>query len=211
MICISIGREEQLAAVLDAGADLIELRLDLMGREVAALYSRIPKEVRTVVTCRPGGLSDEERSKLLLEAMERGASYVDLELDAPAAYLDPLLEKASAHGCEVIISHHDFERTPEKEDLVRLLKQCYERGAAVAKIAAAASGREDVLNLISLYGLPGRKVVLGMGESGRITRVLAPYLGAEFTFASLGSGQETAPGQLDLDQLKSIYQSIGAP
>lgn len=209
MICISISKEEQLAAALDAGSGLLELRLDLIDRDVAALYSRIPEGVRTVVTFRPGNVSDDLRSRALLEAIELGASFVDLELDAPSAYMGPLMEAASARSCEVIISHHDFDRTPDKEDLVRLLEHCYDRGAGIAKIATTVSGTEDVLKLISLYEYPGKKVVLGMGEPGRITRVLAPYLGAEFTFASPGSGHETAPGQLDHEQLKSIYQSIG--
>jgi len=80
----------------------------------------------------------------------------------------------------------------------------------VAKIATQVGNRQDLLNLLSLYGLPGRKVVLGMGARGRIARVMGPYLGAEFTFASPGSGNETAPGQLSAAQLNAIYKVINA-
>ena len=59
-----------------------------------------------------------------------------------------------------------------------------------------------------MYDLPGKKVVIGMGEMGRITRIMAPYLGAEFTFASPTHGGETAPGQLNYGQLKDLYKVI---
>jgi 3-dehydroquinate dehydratase-1 len=90
------------------------------------------------------------------------------------------------------------------------MDQCYERGGAVAKIATRVQGRQDLLNLLSLYEMPGRKVVLGMGTLGRITRVVGPYLGAEFTFASPGTSDETAPGQLSAEQLIAIYKVINA-
>jgi len=51
-------------------------------------------------------------------------------------------------------------------------------------------------------------VVIGMGEKGRITRVMAPFLGAEFTFASPESGGETAPGQLSVNQLNELFNVI---
>ena len=47
-----------------------------------------------------------------------------------------------------------------------------------------------------------------MGKLGRISRVMGPYLGAEFTFAAPGEGEETAPGQLSYDQLEAIYKVI---
>ena len=56
--------------------------------------------------------------------------------------------------------------------------------------------------------MPGKKVILGMGSRGRITRLLGPYLGAEFTFASTGRNEETAPGQLSVQELIEIYKVI---
>jgi 3-dehydroquinate dehydratase type I len=67
---------------------------------------------------------------------------------------------------------------------------------------------DDLARLVSLYSQPGRKVVIGMGEMGRISRVAARYLGAEFTFVSVEVGSETAPGQLSLAELESIFKLI---
>jgi len=51
-------------------------------------------------------------------------------------------------------------------------------------------------------------VIIGMGEQGVISRIAAPMLGAEFTFAAAGVGQETAPGQISKDKLLSIIRQI---
>ena len=85
---------------------------------------------------------------------------------------------------------------------------CFERGADIAKIATRINGTDDVLNLIALFGLPGQKVILGMGSMGRILRIMGPYLGGVFTFASLEEGKETAPGQLSIKEMNDIYKVI---
>ena len=147
---------------------------------------------------------------MLSEAIEAGASYVDLELDSPDTFLQPMLELAGKSSCDAILSHHDFDATPEKGELEDILDSCYDRGGDVAKIATRVDSREEALRLLSLYGLSGRKVILGMGDEGRITRVAAPLLGGEFTFAAPGRGGETAPGQLDFEQLQTIYSLLGS-
>jgi 3-dehydroquinate dehydratase type I len=106
------------------------------------------------------------------------------------------------------VSYHNFERTPGLEDLESVMIACYEKGAAIAKMATRISGRDDILNLLALYNLPGEKVILGMGPLGKILRVMGPYLGGAFTFASLEKGKETAPGQLSIKEMNEIYKVI---
>ena len=112
-------------------------------------------------------------------------------------------------GTRLIISYHNFEQAPGRNQLEAMLLRCYERGGAIAKIAVQVNHIQDVRNLLSLYDRPGKKVVIGMGDIGRITRVMGSYLGAEFTFASLDKKDETAPGQLSIKQLIDIYKVIG--
>jgi 3-dehydroquinate dehydratase-1 len=211
MICISISDISQLSPVIKGGAELIELRLDLIRVSPKELYAKVPAEVKTVVTCREGEYSEQERIKILNEAIELGASYVDLELESTVRYSDQVIRVAEKQGCQVIFSHHDFMATPSADELKSLLLACYNRGGAVAKIATLVQSEEDVLKLLSLYGHPGRKVILGMGHAGRITRVAAPLLGSEFTFASPSKGEKTAPGQMSAEQLKTIYNIISGP
>jgi 3-dehydroquinate dehydratase-1 len=210
MICISISRVDQVIPVLKSGVKLLEFRLDLMETDTGELFARLPEGIGTVATFRPGTVAEKFRVQKLAEAIRLGADMVDIELEAPRSSVDILREQASMHDCEVIFSHHDFSATPDKKTLEEILKRCYHSGGEIAKIATRVRDRNDVINLLSLYQLPGRKVVLGMGELGRITRVVGPYLGAEFTFASPGEGAETAPGQIGLKQLQEINRLIDA-
>lgn len=210
MICVSISNWQQLEPVLDSGADLLELRLDLIREDPKRIFSCLKDGMRTLMTCRPGVFSESERLQMLKTSMDLGATYVDVELESTDSYLQALIEHARSCQTKVILSYHNFELTPEREELETLMKRCYERGGDLAKIAVQVNGPEDVKRLLNLYNHPGKKVVLGMGKLGRITRVAGPYLGAEFTFAAPGEGAETAPGQLSYNQLKGIYKAIDA-
>jgi len=208
MICVSISRFQQLEQVLDSGAGFLELRLDLIRRDPEGIFALLPEAVKTLVTCRPGVYSESESQQLLKTSMDLGATYVDVELESTDSYLDILAAHARQRGTKLIISYHNFELTPQQEELQVLLKSCYERGGDLAKIAVQVDSTEDVRRLLDLYRLPGKKVILGMGKQGRITRVMGPYLGGEFTFAAPGEGRETAPGQLSYHQLEAIYKVI---
>ena len=208
MICVSIAHMSGLTEAIDSGAELLELRLDLIKEAPSKLFPLLPLTLASIVTCRPGVYSDDERVKLLLEGIKLGADYVDVEIETAPGDLEVLLAAARNSACKVIISYHNFLRTADREDLESLMLACYEKGGEIAKIATMVNAPEDIRNLLSLYDLPGRKVILGMGPQGRITRVMGPYLGAEFTFASSGGGGETAPGQLSVKQLNEIYKVI---
>lgn len=187
---------------------MLELRLDLIGEAPSRLFPLIPAGIMSIVTCRPGVFSEEKRVELLRAGMELGADYVDIEIETNAASLNLLLNAAGEQGTGIIISYHNFERTADRQELESIMLACYEKGGEIAKLATQVNAPEDIRNLISLYDLPGKKVVLGMGNQGRITRVLGPYLGAEFTFASTGSAGQTAPGQLSVKQLQELYKVI---
>ncbi len=208
MICVSIAHMFQVSQAVESGAELIELRLDLINEDPARIYQGIPEQVKTIATYRPGKPDSSQRITWLKSCMELGATYIDIEVESTDSYLNTLTGYARKRGTEVVISYHNFEHTPERMQLESMLLQCYERGGDVAKIAVQVTNIEDVRNLLSLYDLPGRKVVLGMGEQGRISRVVGPYLGAEFTFAIQEKGEETAPGQLTMKQLIDIYKVI---
>ncbi|MDF1575437.1 MAG: type I 3-dehydroquinate dehydratase [Bacteroidales bacterium] len=208
MICASVAHISGLDEAIKSGAGLIELRLDLIKESPSRLFPLMPKNMETIVTCRPGVYSDPERTGLLQAGMKLGADYVDIELESDRGAMEQLIGTAGTTGTRVIISHHDFIRTADREDLESLMKACYEKGAEIAKIATWVNAPEDIRKLLSLYDFPGKKVILGMGPLGRITRVVAPYLGAVFTFASTTEADETAPGQLSIKQLNELYKVI---
>lgn len=81
-------------------------------------------------------------------------------------------------------------------------------GADLVKIATMANCKEDSSRMLSLYSKHKDIIAFCMGEAGMITRITAPFLGAEFTFASLDDASVTAPGQLSLDKMEKIYDIL---
>lgn len=208
MICVSVSHKSGLDKAISSGAGMIELRLDLIKEPPSELFPLIPKNIETIVTCRPGVYGDNERIALLKAGMKLGASYLDIEIETAGGQMELLTSAAREAGTRLIISYHNFKRTADREDLESVMISCFERGAEIAKIATLVNAPEDIRNLLSLFEVPGKKVILGMGPMGRITRVIGPYLGAAFTFASPEEGEETAPGQLSVKQLNEIYKVI---
>ena len=153
--------------------------------------------------------SEQDRVALILDAVEAGFDYADLELNTPD--LDELGSRAKALGGSLVISHHDFEGTPSAEELRETMGQMVERGADVCKIIGTAQSPGDNLTYLSLFGSPRerRLVCFGMGRDGILSRVLSPIAGGEFTYASSHEGGGSAPGQLTLAEMREIYTLMG--
>ena len=208
MICLSIQNKAQLSAIKSREHSYIELRFDLLQESPRQIIPLLDKDLKIIATCRPGNLPEKDRIDILRESIKLGVSFIDIEIEADNITVNSLKQLASENKCEVIVSWHDFNTTPDRAELLTILESCYKKGGDIAKIASMVNHRLDMVNLMSLYSEPGRKVVIGMGEMAGLTRVAAPILGAEFTFASSGRSDETAPGQLTIEELVSIYKTI---
>lgn len=210
MICVSVGRtrhkytiaEHQFLA--DQGVQLVELRLDFIGRSVnlSRLLDKRPCPV--VVTCRrreDGGRwqrSEEERLMLLRGAIAMGVEYVDLEGDIAATI--PRYGQTKR-----IVSHHDFVHTPD--NLADLHRHLAAQEADIVKIATMANTVDDTLRMMDLARnatIP--TIAICMGDIGTPTRILAGRLGAPFTYATISSDRKLAPGQLNWQVMKEQYR-----
>jgi len=189
------------------GADTVELRLDFLSPpptrgQLAALLAGCP--VPAIATCRPqrqGGVFEGEeprRLELLRAAAELGATYVDVELDVrPADWPAP--------PPRVILSEHDFGGCPECLD--RVASEMDASAAAVNKIAFTPAGPEDCFRAFEIARACRKPTLaIAMGESGQMSRILAPKFGLFGTFASLRPGAGSAPGQLTLRQMRRMYR-----
>jgi 3-dehydroquinate dehydratase/shikimate dehydrogenase len=183
-------------------ADLVELRLDSVSDpNVAGALSgrRLP----AIVTCRPvweGGYfrgSEDERRRILREALAQGAEYVDVEWKADFA--DVLAETG---GRRVVLSMHDFDGVPG--DLAARAQAMRATGAEIIKLAVKTARLCDCLPLLDLGAQIGRDgaVVIGMGECGLVTRVLACRFGSRWTYA----GHERQVGQPTPAELLESYR-----
>lgn len=209
MICASIAEKnvEKCIQALDM-VEMAEIRIDLAefnNDEIRSVFSRRKK---TIATCRPGKIREEERVEILKIAIESGATFVDIEYEATPEYKNDLIEFAHSHQCDVIISYHNYDRTPELDELEEIVKNCYTQGADLAKIATHINVNRDNSKILSLYKAPGRLVAIGMGDLGRISRIVAPFLGAEFTYAALSEDEATAPGQISYERLNKFILEI---
>lgn len=209
MLCVSIS-EKNIHTVLDIlkQVEMAEIRIDLIEPSAEELTSIVKAHNNLIATCRKGKLNDEERMVVIKHAIDAGVAYVDIEIDAPAAFTTEMVKYAKQKGCKVILSYHDFEATPDYPELIDIIDDCFVTGADIAKIATYCESQSDAARLMGLYENYDNIVVLGMGEIGKITRVASLLLGAPFTFAALNNDSTTAPGQLSIENLKNIYKLI---
>jgi len=206
MICISIAEKtaEECIKALE-GVELAEIRLDAMDIDASDIEKIFSMPAKLIATYRPGKCNDEKRHMALLKAIDSGASFVDIELEAGEDYRKVLVKHAKSKGCKVIISHHDFKGTPCRAELEKIVNNCFESGADIAKIACKVDSDADNARLLGLLDSGKQIIVIGMGEKGRITRLAAPLLGSPFTFAAPERGKETAEGQMTADEMKKVY------
>ncbi len=202
------------------GADLVEIRADGLvktgSKEVGELLKSVRKatDLPLILTNRvldEGGAfqdSEEERLSILEENMHL-ADAVDIELSTEKKKRDKLVEKAKNLGIPVIISAHDFEKTPEEADMIKTIAEEFRAGASVAKIALMAHSKEDVLKVLNVTAEAsklGDVCTISMGEAGKLSRVVAPLFGSCITYASIG--EPTAPGQLSVSDVKSVLEVL---
>ena len=218
MICTSIQNKtlEEILAILESGkVEMAEIRLDLCPLdldEIESLFSL--SDVPLIATCRLADLQAEEK---LGKAIEAGAKYVDLEVEAPSWLGRNIRQACQKYGSVLIRSFHDFKDTPPKASLLSMLEKCRAYGGEVVKIVTTATLEADVQRVMSLYDEadPGTLVAFCMGEDGRESRLEALKKGAPFTYASLGEDDATAPGQwTTAEMIDAVYggrQMLSAP
>lgn len=207
--------EEDLAFVARyrRDIDLLELRADFLRPEEAAKAAALPGKVDlpvilTVRRQREGGRfagDERERIALLNRLSNGGFAFVDLEEDLDAPSLDRQLAEKKVG---IIRSFHDRNGVPQ--DLLERFGRLARGPTEIPKAAVTPRGVADLLRVLETFqGFPQpRKVLLGMGDYGFPTRVLAPKLGTLFCYSS-PPGDSAAPGQVDPQTLDELYRYHG--
>lgn len=172
--------------------DAVELRAEELGDvDLRKLRAATPKPV---IFTRRGRPADE---RVIRTAIESGIDFVDVEL-APS--LDR--EAIGRYGDRIVLSHHDYDGMPDVASLVREMRTF---GCAHVKLAVTPRTIADNLRLLDLLdGTPGLTVI-GMGERGLYSRVLAPFRSSELAFVAPESSRSGAPGQIALATALEIY------
>ena len=225
MICTTIQNKtaEQILEALEH-CEMAEIRLDrceLSARDTENVFT---SDVPLVATCRIAevaqnepslqGLTDSAREikamqiaeKRLVRAIEAGARYVDVEIEAQKQMSKRVRSAAHENGTIFIRSYHDFEGTDSYEALKALVEKCKYHGADIVKLVTTAHSSEDVEKVMALYEWAKCEnidlIAFCMGEAGRQSRLDCLKYGAPYTYAALSADEAAAPGQWPADEMR---------
>ena len=218
MICVTLQNRtaEEILDLLENASPAIqmaEIRLDrcpLTEDEIETVFSS--SDTPLIATCRVAAAGNgtwEEAEAKLQAAIETGAAFVDLELEAPKEVGKRLRRACSEYGTRMIRSAHFFDGTPSLDDLRETADRCRKFGGEIIKIAVSAGSEEEVTRVLSLYDEyeEGRLVAFAMGEAGRSSRLECLRLGSPFTYAALTSEEAAAPGQWPYSEMTEALYS----
>ena len=216
MFCIPIiakDTQEALEKIARANAlaDMLELRLDMMdtfdlGEMIQATSKPALVTYRSIREGGKGTADHKTHASYLLAALEEGAEFVDVERSLPEKWRKKLFR---AQGkSRIIISTHVSDNTPSKETLEDIFEELIATGADIIKIVTHAKSMMDnlrVLDLIPKAQERGIKIIaFCMGRFGRISRIFSHLMGGYLIFASLEGGEESAAGQIPVEEMKKI-------
>ena len=217
------GVLEQVELALKAGADVLEWRSDylegvapeLAARVVNLILPRLNSTAELLVTCRDvleGGARELDlavRVAVLAQAVASGAQYIDLEyVNYRKSHVKQAIDRAltDASKCRLILSAHEFDSP--FEDIRALYRTMYRANPrAIVKMVYAPRHINDCFEALDvLHEASSDVIVLCMGQVGWMSRILAPKLGGFLTFASVNQAGTTAPGQMTVEQYKTLYR-----
>ena len=217
MICVPIVEDNIRDALRSAEralevADIVEFRVDYF-RDIREEDIVEMAKYPSIVTIRAhweGGRyrgSYDRRIGLFKVAIENNVKYIDVELREKRNRELVDFRDDTGSKTEVIISYHDFEETPPYNTLRDMVNRELEIGD-IGKFATMVKSKKDILNILGVtQEFEGRVIGIGMGEMGKLTRILGTYFGSILTFASM-EGKSSAPGQIDVKRLREIYSLI---
>lgn len=184
-------------------ADLVELRLDFFSNrslsEIKQFLNSSPLPVlATLRKASQGGKytgTEEERKEEIRQILRLSPSYFDLEDDSAASFFAEQYPEVS-----FVVSHHTFSPPyPPLEPLYESLK-----GGAYRKIAIAVDTVTAALELLNFAKGKENLILIGLGDHGAVTRILAPCVNIPWCYAPVGT--HTAPGQIPLRTLVETYR-----
>ena len=225
----------QARAAVEAGADVVELRADLLGadpsaRDVVELAGALatrttsaPLLVTVRTTAEGGGARlDDDAYRALLPALAEGLAALPdrgrpaaLDVELARGRTAGLVARAHAAGLDAVVSSHDISATPPDAVMLGRLRAMAEAGADVVKLAVMPRSAHDVARLLGVTARASEEldvpvVTMSMGALGTVSRVSGAVFGSALTFATAG-GASSAPGQLPIGEVRRCMALLGTP
>ena len=213
--CISIAEKtpDKIKSKLKIAlkkSDYVEIRLDFLKIEqIPNVLEIIKKDLNKIIcTLRPkteGGVflgNEKERISIIKLIAEYNPFLLDIELNTLKKNKE-LVKYLKSTKTKLLVSWHDFKKTPKSSELKNKIKQMSKFSSNV-KIVSTAKSTYDSTRMLELYNSKGKNnlISFAMGDLGKISRILCLYLGSPYTYVSLGKA--VAPGQFSIDEVKKI-------
>lgn len=219
-----LEKEAELIHTLDC--DLVEWRIDFFEQvsnfqAVASLSHNLKAilEKPLLITFRTkneGGvydLSESDYFELYKTIISNGnLNLLDVELFMPEKQVNELIDLAHKNEIKIIMCNHDFQKTPEKEEIIHRLRSMQDKGADICKIAVMPTASEDVLTLLDatreMFETYAQVplITMSMGALGMISRVSGQVFGSAATFGSATTA--SAPGQVPVVELRKMLETL---
>ncbi len=214
---------EQAKALQSLPVDVVEWRIDWFENvfdfealkdtltDLRAALGGLPL-LMTFRTSKEGGekaIDAEAYAELNIRAAQTGlVDLVDVEVFTGDEIVSRIIREAHAAGVKVVASNHDFDKTPDKDDIVSRLRKMQAMDADIPKIAVMPRNKKDVLTLLSATeematDYADRPIItMSMAGTGVISRLCGEVFGSALTFGA--AGKASAPGQMGVQDLNTV-------
>ena len=220
-VCVAITGTDandmiEKAESLARDNSFIEFRLDYVSQPFAAIpkvkkFFEMHQHVVAIATCRRAENGGKFKGSLaaqldiLGKAAAAGCQIIDLELQSALKCKADALQKLRTRAA-LLLSFHDFRATKKLEDTLEKMRAIPADFYKIVTTATTLSDNVVMMKFLETHGDRHSLVGLCMGEQGLISRVLSVRASSVFTFASVSPGEETAPGQISAQDLRSVYR-----
>jgi len=202
--------------------DILEIRGDIIPQEIDRAISKFSNLKPLILTIRSeneGGrpLFGMNRKELYFSFMEK-VDFIDVEISNYKEFQD-VIRTAEAKKKKVIMSYHNFERTPSERELDGIFKEFIKAGGEILKIATLGRRKEDlvVLSLFArkinlqrmsrnIVGLEICLMCMGDPLISFLSRIVLPIFGSDYVYGKIGHKEGSAPGQPDAFELAKILK-----
>jgi len=232
-ICAPLVARTRAALVTEAQAvaakrpDLLEWRVDFFEAigdpaEVLAAASALREAAAGVPILftrraereggQPIGIAEPQVLALYEAVAASGCvDLVDFEMNNALADVAQVRALTRRHPLPLVLSFHDFQRTPAVAELVARFQQAQRLGADIAKIAVMPQSMADVHALLGAtlqasgeLSIP--VISMAMGGLGAVSRLCGGVFGSALTFAVGASA--SAPGQIAIEDVRAALSVL---
>ena len=232
-ICVSlVGKTEseiirECKNLSSKNIDIVEFRCDffeyILNTEIVC---DLLKQIKIILNEKPliftvrskeeGGeicISQKDYINLYNNVCQRNLTdVIDVELRLGDENIKYLVNMAHNNNIKVIISKHDFKKTPKKSEMLKDLTKMQELEGDILKLAVMPNSNMDVIKLLEVTTIAKEKynnipiITISMGQKGIISRMSGQIFGSCLTFAS--GMKASAPGQISIKDLDISLEMI---